>query len=491
MSGTAGGYTMIGVLWGMGILVTILGARSPRSPRPVVLLALAALAGSTTLAGLLWNSIPSATFAGGGMRLDGFASFVQVFVLLGALCALLLGNHAQHRWRTGSSGLILLSAAGASLLVMAWDLMGVMVGFIGALIPLWGLSALYAGESGREGALKGMVIGVLGTALIGLGSALMLARTGTTHFLGIRIYLSNADWIGSDPLLVAALALVLAGVGCMIAAVPFHMWFVDVVEALPIPGSLLLSGGILAAGLAAICRMLLVGFEPVADSGPGYLSWTSVLHGVGIAALVVCNAMALVQRRLKRMIGYLAAGQAGLVLVTLAAVGGIDQPAVNRALGGILVFLAVFAVNWVGLFVAVSAVEDGQGNDPKIGRLRGLAKDHPWLTVAVGLALLCMAGMPLTAGFFSRLYLLETLVEAGWTGTAVVAALSLGLVLVMSLGLVAAMVMRPGKAGTEVRVTGPLTLVAILVSVTILLFGILPEGILDIAIRSAGSLMTW
>jgi NADH-quinone oxidoreductase subunit N len=191
------------------------------------------------------------------------------------------------------------------------------------------------------------------------------------------------------------------------------------------------------------------------------------------------------------MVAYLAAGQAGLVLVTLAAIGDMGaagrQLAVSRAVGGVLVFLAVHAINWVGLFVAVEVIASG-GSDPKVNRLSGLAHRHPWMAVAIGLAVLCMAGMPLTAGFFSRFYLLSAMVEAGWTATAVATALSLGLVLVMSLGLVATMVMHPESQET-VRISPALTLVAVLSSVTILVLGILPGGILAAAIQSAASLL--
>jgi len=494
MTAWAGGYLIIGILWATGILVTVLECRLTRASATTFLLTLCSLLSVVGLSVWLFAQGAEAVFAGGEFRLDLFSLFVQAFVFLGALCALLLATPGRKDWFPGSSGLILLSVAGASALSMAWNLMAVVIGFVGALVPLWGLAALRSDGHGREGALKGMIMGSLAAALTGMGAALLLVRTGTTNFEGIRQYLLAADWIGSDPLLVIALALILAGTGCFVAAVPFHMHFVDVVESLSGPGALLMSGCILAAGLAAVARMLLVGFQPVIDSGPGYSSWMSVLHGVGIAALLVCNALALVQRKLKRMLAYLAAGQGGLVLLTLAATGHIsssDPVLAQKAMGGILVFLAVFTVNWVGLFVAVEAVGGVDGADPDIGRLQGLAREHPWLAVAVGLALLCMAGMPLTAGFFPRLYLLEAMVDAGWTKTAVVAALSLGLVLVTSLGLVAAMVMHRAREASSVKVSCRLSVVAVISSLAILLLGILPGGILYLAIRSATSLLSF
>ena len=492
VAGSASGYLVVGTLWLLGLALALVEVRVPLARRTAFYLGLASAAAATTLAGFMWPGDSQLVLAGGGIRVDGFALFIQVFVLLGVVCSLLLGLHAPERVEAGTTGLVLMAAAGASLLAMASDLMGILVSFVGTLIPLWAIAAIHPARNGREAALKGMVVGSLAAALMGLGAALILARTGTTRLAGIAAYLQSADWIGSDPLMVAGLGLVLAGLGCFVAAVPFHMWFVDVVEGLPVPAALLLSGGVMAAALASVTRVLLVGFQPVVMSGFGYLSWTSILHALGLAALLICNALALVQRRLKRMLAYLAAGQAGLVLVTLAAIGDMGavgrQLAVSRAVGGVLVFLAVHALNWVGLFVAVEVIAGGVKLDPKISRLSGLAHRHPWMAVAIGLAVLCMAGMPLTAGFFSRFYLLSAMVQAGWTATAAVAALSLGLVLVMSLGLVATMVMQPEKPD-KLHISPTLMLVAAVSSVTILALGILPGGILDVAIQSAASLL--
>jgi NADH-quinone oxidoreductase subunit N len=413
--------------------------------------------------------------------------------MLALLCCLLLGWHAGPRWKPGSDGLLLLSAAGVSVLSMSTDLVGVLAGFVGTLAPIWGLAAISAGEHGREAALKGLVLGALGAALLGMGAALVLAGTGTTSLGELRQVLQNLAPQSVPRVVLAGLALVLAGLGVFVAAVPFHMWYADMVEGSPEPAALLLTGAVLASGLAAVCRVLLAGFGPLVREWPGVgpLDWVSVLHAVGLAALLVGNAMALVQSRLKRMAAFLATGQAGLVLVTLAAAGTTARAGgeLDQVMGGVLVFLAVHTVNWVGLFVAFSAIGGPQEQEPRVRHLEGLARRHPWLAVALGLALLCMSGMPLTAGFFSRLYLLEAMVNAGWTVTAVVVALSLGLVLVMTLGLVSAMVMRAPGEDVQVRTSATLTVVALVASLTILALGVLPGGVLSVAIQSAGSLL--
>jgi NADH-quinone oxidoreductase subunit N len=364
------------------------------------------------------------------------------------------------------------------------------VGFSVALVPLLGLAAIGSDPHGREAALKGTVMTVLGIALLGFGSVLLASRTGTTNLQGIAATLGHIEWVGSDPLMVVSLALILSGLGLFLAVVPFHMLFGDVAEGVPYPGTLLLTGGLIATGLAATTRVLLVGLGPVVESGPGYLSWSDVLQTAGLLVLIVGNSMALVQRRLKRLLACLAAGQAGMVLVTLAAAGQLafdDPDARLRAVAGILVFLAVHAINWAGLFLAVGAIDTEPGGRI-VGHLEGLARKHPWLAASVALSLLCVAGMPLTAGFFARLYLLEAMVAAGWIGTAVTVALSLGIVLVLSLGLVTAMFLRPAPEGVAVSGSPALSVVAWLTALIILALGLLPGGVFEVAMRAAASL---
>ncbi|MBN2496198.1 MAG: hypothetical protein JXR96_16515 [Deltaproteobacteria bacterium] len=483
------GFVLVGLLWLGGIGVSISQAAWVRSRGMASHIALGLVALTALLAGLYWPGSAGTSLAGGGFHLDGFAIFVQFFVLLGALFCLLLGRHDREHWPPGSDGLLLLAAAGLVMLSMAVDLVGILAGLLAALMPLWGLAALRVRPHGRESALKSALLGGLGAVLLGMGAGLLAARCGTTTLEGLRACLEGGPWIGQDPTKVVALSLVIAGLCMFVAAVPLHMWFTDAVEGLPSPASLLLGGCWLAASLAATARVLLVGLKPVAQSGPGYLDWTSVLHVIGMLTLLAGNAMALVQPRLKRMLASLAAGQSGMVLITLAAAAGLQERAdLERAVGGVLVFLAVHAISWVGLFVAVGVIELGDGDDPKVNRLDGLARCRPGLAAAIGLSLLCMAGMPLTAGFFPRIYLLQTMIEVGWISSAILVALSLGLVLVMCLGLVAAMVMRPGSPEGEIRTSPYLTIMAWMSALAILCLGIMPGWMLEIGQRSAGAL---
>ena len=487
--GPVSGHLVVWVLFAMGLLVTIVEFRLAHARRTAFGLALATVAAASILAAAFWPGDAKLQLAGGGLVLDGFALFVQTFVMAGVVFSLLLGRSEKTNINA-CNGLLLLSASGVSLLAMAIDLVGILTGFIAAFIPLLGLAAISSVREGREAALKGLIMVLLSAALFGLGTALLSTQTSTTSLVGIQHALANVDRIGAQPLLVVAIALVLAGLGLFLAVVPCHMLFADLVQGLPTAGANLVTGGLLASGLAACARIVLVAFLPAVQSDSGYLSWVEVIHTAGLVALLVGHGMALVQPKLKRLFACLATGQVGMVLVAISAAGSLEpgnHEGLCQATAGVLVFLAVHAINWVGLFLVVSLVGE-RDSDVAVARLHGLAKKNPWLAAGIGLALLCMAGMPLTAGFFSRLYLLSTMVQVGWVATAILVALSLGLVLVLCIGLVTAMVMKPAKEETCIRKSKSLGVAAFLSSMAILLLGTLPGGLLELAFRSASSL---
>ncbi len=479
-------YGVLAVLWFTGLIVTAVAIRWPRYTMVPSVLSMVSVITAILLVVSCWTRDLSVVFAGGGLMLDGSSAFVQVFILTAVAFCLLMVRHSKQTWNPHSTGLMLLSASGLVLVSMSYDLVALLAGLTVALVPLLGIAAINRSGGGREAALKGLVLYSIGACFLGLGTALLASRAGTTTLSGIGTYLGQVDWIGNDPVSVVSIALVLCSLGMFLAVVPFHMLSLDLAEGLPSPASLLFAGGLMTSGMAAFLRVILVGFSPVSVSGPGYLSWVEILHVAGIMGLVVGNSMALVQRRLRRLIACLLSGQVGLVLVAMAAMGsmmGEHPQMVHRSSAAILVFLGIHVINWSGLFLAVSVTQRSKSSTT-VGSLQGLARAHPWLATSIGLSLLCMAGMPLTAGFFARLYLMESILSAGWIGTAIVVALSLGLVLVMSLGLVVAMFMRPCKDGIEITVSFPLTLAAWSVSMVILVLGVWPGAIVDIALSS-------
>lgn len=477
-------HAAIALLWLPALVCAALEVALPAQRMLRALFSLASPLAVLGAVGFLWPevagpSLPQAAFLG-----DGFGRFALGAIWALAFFAISLRRDEEPVRADGGDTLLLLSAAGGSLLVLSADLFAALSGFALTLVPVWGMASISGRIEGREAALKGLLAGILSLVLFALGSALILAATGHSTLAGIGGFLRDLPpGEALPPLLAPGVALLLGGLGLFVAAVPLHMWFSDLAEGLPASASLWLTGGVLVAGLAASARILLTALMPLAQHPQ--IGWVALLRGVGLVALLVANAVALVQSRLQRMAGYLAAGQTGFVLLGIAAAGEVRGEG-EHIVGGILVFLLVHALTWAGLYAGFSRLAGPE--PPRVSHLEGLARHRPWLAAVMGLALLCLSGMPLTAGFFSRLMVLESMVSAGWTGTAVLAALSLGLVLVMSLGLVAAMVMRPPASASPRPPRVWPSVAAAVTALAILAIGFAPGGILRIALQAAQGL---
>ena len=420
-----------------------------------------------------------------GLPAAGFCRLLQLLVVLGGLGSLLLGE--DDAVAPGREGLLLLAAAGACLVAQAGDLLSVAVALFACQLPLWAMAAA-SGERGREGALKALVLGMVALALAGAGAAIWLAKAGSIRLVDLQAFLQTG---GYDPLGASGLALWLCGMATLLAAVPVHMWAVDFVEALPRGGAIFLIAGVMPAGVGALARVLLVGFGTVATPASGAPGWGEVLQVGGLVGLLLAGAVALGQQKLRRMFANLVAGQVGLVMVVLAAAGFLVASApqlAERATGAVVFFLVIHVVTWMGLFLALQLVESGS-DVCDISHLHGLAGQRPLLALVVGLALVCVAGMPPTAGFWARWLLLQALVDADLVTTAVVVALSLGLQLVMSLGLVTAM-FRPGGAALPRKpATAGLLVVAWSVSLAMILVGLLPGRLVDLCLGTVSGLL--
>lgn len=415
----------------------------------------------------------------------GYCRLLQLLAVLSGLGSLLLGRDDAPG--AGSEGLVLLAMAGACLTAQSGDMLSVPVALFASQLPLWAMAAA-AGKRGREGALKALVLGIAALALAGSGAAIWLAKAG-----GIRLVDLRAFWLGGgyDTLGAAGLALWLCGMATLLAVVPVHMWAVDFVEALPRSGALFLLAGIVTVGLGALVRVLLVAFGGLAAPATGVAGWAPVLQLGGLAGLLLTGAVVLGQQKLRRMFANLVAGQVGLVLVVLATAGYlvVSTPQLaERAAAAVIFFLAINVVTWMGLFLALQLVEPGV-ESCEIVHLHGLAGRRPLLALVIGLALLCVAGMPPTAGFWTRWLVLQVLVEAGQVTVAVVLALSLGLQLVVSLGLVTAMFRPGGKAVARHPASAGLQVVAWSVSLVMILVGLLPGRIVELCLATVNGLL--
>ena len=211
---------------------------------------------------------------------------------------------------------------------------------------------------------------------------------------------------------------------------PFHQWTPDVYEGAPTPITSFMAVATKAAAFAVFIRFFDVALAPQASE------WQPALAVLAAISIVVGNVGALGQTSLKRMMGYSGVAQAGYMLggIVVASAAGINA---------LVFYLAVYAFMNLAAFAVIIARERETAYGDEIRAVQGLGRDRPLLAWPLTIAMLGSAGLPATAGFIGKLYLIEALVEGHYTWLAVFIAVGTMISLAYYLRVVAAMWMRP------------------------------------------------
>lgn len=355
---------------------------------------------------------------------DHFTLVIQLLVLGGALLTALLsvGTIADSKLPAGEYWFLLLSsAAGAALLPASRDLATLVVALEVASLPAFALVGLRHGDRrSSEAALKFFLSSVTATAVTLLGVSFLYAATGTLHLTEI------ADGLGhTDPRLAvltkAGVALTLVGFAFKTAAVPFHFWVPDTYVGAPLPVAAYLSVVGKAVGFTGIALVTVVALPSYADV------WGPALAVLAAVTMTAGNVAALRQRPDRehsavRLLAWSSVGQAGYLLVPLAAAGYADDP--SRAIGSTVAYALMYAAVNLGAFaVAALVARTRPGN--RITDYRGLYARNPLAALAHAFFLLCLAGLPPgVIGLFAKVTVFSAAVDAGLGWLAVVMAVN-------------------------------------------------------------------
>ena len=263
-------------------------------------------------------------------------------------------------------------------------------------------------DDGRAGevALKYFVLGALASGFLLYGMSLMYAVTGTLH---IGELASQLEQLEMNRVLLLGMVFMLAGLAFKLGATPFHMWLPDVYDGASIPAVTYLSAAPKIAGLLLLLRLFSDGLMALA------VDWTTLMMVLAVLSLLLGNLVAIAQTRIRRMLAYSAIAHTGFVFLAL----GTGTP---HGMSSAVFYTFVYALMAAGSFGmllllnARTAAEDIQD-------FKGLNHSHPWLAIMVLILMFSMAGVPLTAGFYAKLYVLQAVVDAGLWPLAVVAVL--------------------------------------------------------------------
>ncbi len=447
------------ILTGLGLLLILVdtAAKEKRILAAIGFVGtLAALAAALATAGTtrdLWHEM---------IRVDAFAAFFKViFLVILGVVFLFSGEYLEKRQvRAGEFyALVTFATLGASLMASSLNVVTIYLGLELLAISSYVLTGMLRGDArSSEASIKFFLMGALTSGVILYGLSLLYGLAGSTNLVDIGRALASSP---NTALVTAAGVFVLAGFGFKIAAVPFHMWAPDTYEGAPTPISAFLITASEAAGFAALLRVLLVGFAPVAEH------WRMVLAVVALVTMTYGNVTAIVQRRTKRMLAYSAIAQAGYVLVGVAV-------ATEASVSAMLFYLFVYALATLGAFAVVMLLSN-QVPSEEIDDFKGLARRSPGFALAMTFLMLSLIGIPPTAGFFGKFILFRSAVGGGFVWLALAMVLNSVISVPYYYGIVRNMYLAEAAEGTPLPSRlGPKVAVGLAVAATFLL-GIFPE----------------
>lgn len=363
-----------------------------------------AIVASAVFAAILWQRVvdgSAETAVSGILVIDGFAVFSKFLFLGIAAFAILLGVpglRREHLLREEFPALILLAATGMMLMAASSDLILTFLALELFSLAFYVLAA-FARNMPRpqEAALKYFLLGAFASAFFLYGVALAYGTAGSTNLANIASFLGR----GSFPwIFIAAMALMLVGLGFKVGAVPFHMWVPDVYQGAPSQLVGFMAAGAKAAGIVAMLRIYSLAFNGARTS------WVPVIAALSIGTMAVGVAVALVQSDIKRMLAYSSIAHAGYLLMGIAA-------ATPAATSASLFYLVSYAAMVFGAFAVVAAMSGPGDKFTRIDDFAGLAKRRPVLAITFTIFMLGMAGIPPTAGFIAKFVLFQSVVQAG------------------------------------------------------------------------------
>jgi len=409
------------------VVCLLLGSWTPRGRqhRVGVVAALASLAGAGfAVVGLMDG--PTSAFSG-TIAIDEATGVLRLVITLALLILLVLarGEIAHHPRESEVYVLLLLGADGVLLLGAATDLAVLVVAFLLASIPLYGLVGLSAGKAAPEAALKTYLVGALSGILMMLGASVLFGLIGSTAYSDLDGGLSSAPSAAA----VAGVVLLLTGLLFKAGAVPAHFWVPDAVQGSWITSAAFLTTVPKLGAVLAVARLL--------DYLPSENHWVLLVAGLAAVSMTVGNLAALTQDDVRRLLAWSTISQVGYLLAVAASVTRTDQ-----ALPTLMLFVAGYAVTNLACFAVLAAEPDRL----RIDQWRGLARRRPVLVASLGVGLLGLVGTPPTAVFVAKLLTITVTWEADLQWLAVLVALNTVLSLAYYLRWLAACLSSPDGA---------------------------------------------
>ncbi|WP_020472619.1 NADH-quinone oxidoreductase subunit N [Zavarzinella formosa] len=436
---------------------------------------------------------------------DKFAMFVRMAAFAtGAALVLFAWNECDDRRSSDYMACLLIATAGSSLVGTANDLIFLFLALELVSIPTYVMLYLPGLQSkkGQEAVVKYFMLSVMSSAMLLFGFSYIYGLTGTTNLAAIQEILPRLVAGSESTTAIIAIVFVTAGLGFRITAFPFHFYAPDVYEGGPTGTVAFLAFVPKVSGFAALLKLFafLGSAHAVANE---FVKQAMMLFWILSAITMTAgNVMGLLQNNLKRMLAYSGVANAGYMLIGLAvmptqAYRGIDEAVVATGPEAIMFYLLAYGAMTIGTLTVISHLHSPNRPVETVDDVAGLRETHPYSAALLGIFLLSMIGLPLTAGFAGKFLLFMSALAAPaaapmrdlFVALAVIGAVNAAIGAYYYLRVINAMFLRTSlSAPTPRRTAGPLWVTAIICAVFTVAFGVYPLPMINLSRAAVGGL---
>lgn len=375
----------------LAVIILYLGLyRLNKALLPVTVIGLLVAAG---FAVVQWNTVATPNYSG-MILMDHYAIAFSVITILSTVLIILLSKNYFERISEHVAeyyAIILFSLAGIMVMVSYHNLVMLFIGIEIMSVCLYILAGIKKKDfASNEAALKYFLMGAFSTGFLLFGITLIYGSTGSFDLEVIKNYiLANTHDISY--LFYTGILLMIVGLCFKVGAAPFHFWTPDVYEGSPTLITAYMATVVKTAGFAAFLRLFAICFAPLADF------WTPSLLIITIITLFIGNITALYQHNFKRMLAFSSISHVGYMLFAIVALGVASANAV-------FVYATAYSIASIIAFGVLMLVQQQSGNS-SFDDFNGLGKSNPFLAFVLTIAMLSLAGIPLTAGFIGKFFM--------------------------------------------------------------------------------------
>lgn len=416
-----------------------------------------------------WNNNYNIEMFGNMMRFDNVALAFSGVILVTAFFWFILANdYFEQDHVTDHFALVLFALVGAVMLTGFSNMTTLFLGIEILSIPMYVLAASRKRDlASNEAGFKYLIMGSFASGFLLFGIALIYGATGSFDLMAIRSFISHSQ--GTLPVFFyAGVLMVLIAMLFKVSAAPFHFWAPDVYEGSPTVITALMSTIVKTAAFAAFMRLFLVVFGGVNET------WSMILAVVIALSLVVSNITAATQNSVKRMLAYSSISHAAFMLMAILA----NQRGM-ASVSAILYYSLAYSVGSIAAFTVLYNVSKAKDN-ANIEAFNGLGKRHPFMAACMVVAMLSLAGIPITAGFFAKYFIFSVMIGTTFKWLIILAILTSAVGVYYYFKVIIAMYFKQEDSEQEVTMETSHVLLLALTTIFTLALGIVPKYVIEI-----------